>query len=35
VKELQALGIKVTLGATDGNGVDLIEGASNGNGGEE
>ena len=35
VKELQALGIKVTLGATDGNGVDLIEGASNGNGGGE
>ena len=35
VKELQALGIKVTLGARDANGVDVIEGAGNGNGGEE
>ncbi len=35
VKELQALGIKVTLGSTDGNGVDIVEGGSNGNGGEE
>ena len=35
VKELQALGIKVTLGSTDGNGVDVVEGGSNGNGGEE
>ena len=36
VKELQALGIKVTLGATDDNGVDIIEGAAgNGTGGEE
>ena len=35
VKELQALGIKVTLGATDDNGVDVIEGAANGNGGGE
>jgi len=35
VKELQALGIKVTLGSTDGNGVDVVDGAgSNGNGGE-
>jgi DNA-directed RNA polymerase subunit beta len=34
VKELQALGIKVTLGATDGNGVDILDGG-NGNGGEE
>ena len=34
VKELQALGIKVTLGSTDGNGVDVVEGGSNGNGGE-
>ncbi len=33
VKELQALGIKVTLGARDANGADVIEG--NGNGGEE
>ncbi len=35
VKELQALGIKVTLGARDANGRDVIEGAANGNGGEE
>ena len=35
VKELQALGIKVTLGARDANGQDVIEGAANGNGGEE
>jgi DNA-directed RNA polymerase subunit beta len=35
VKELQALGIKVTLGATDANGMDVIEGGANGNGGEE
>ena len=36
VKELQALGIKVTLGARDANGMtDVIEGAANGNGGEE
>ena len=34
VKELQALGIKVTLGATDGNGVDVVDGGVNGNGGE-
>jgi len=35
VKELQALGIKVTLGSTDGNGVDVVDGVvSNGNGGE-
>jgi len=34
VKELQALGIKVTLGSTDGNGVDVVDGGSNGNGGE-
>ena len=35
VKELQALGIKVTLGSTDGNGVDILDGNGNGNGGEE
>ncbi|MGV3709623.1 MAG: DNA-directed RNA polymerase subunit beta [Gemmatimonas sp.] len=35
VKELQALGIKVTLGATDSNGMDVVEGGANGNGGEE
>jgi len=35
VKELQALGIKVTLGSTDGNGVDILDGGGNGNGGEE
>ncbi len=35
VKELQALGIKVTLGATDGNGVDVVDGGVNGNGGED
>ncbi|MEN9509213.1 MAG: hypothetical protein RLZZ621_1776 [Gemmatimonadota bacterium] len=37
VKELQALGIKVTLGATDGTGVELIDAGGNhgGNGGEE
>ena len=34
VKELQALGIKVTLGATDDNGMDVIEGAAT-KGGEE
>ena len=34
VKELQALGIKVTLGSTDGNGVDILDGSGNGNGGE-
>jgi len=33
VKELQALGIKVTLGSTDGNGVDILDGGNNG--GEE
>ena len=35
VKELQALGIKVTLGASDNNGVELIDAGGNGNGGEE
>ena len=37
VKELQALGIKVTLGASDGTGVELIDAGGNngGNGGEE
>jgi DNA-directed RNA polymerase subunit beta len=35
VKELQALGIKVTLGSTDSNGVDILDGGGNGNGGEE
>ncbi len=37
VKELQALGIKVTLGATDGAGVELVDagGSVAGNGGEE
>ncbi|BAH37897.1 DNA-directed RNA polymerase beta subunit [Gemmatimonas aurantiaca T-27] len=37
VKELQALGIKVTLGATDGTGVELVDagGSVAGNGGEE
>ena len=37
VKELQALGIKVTLGATDGSGVELVDagGSVAGNGGEE
>ena len=35
VKELQALGIKVTLGSTDRNGVDILDGGGNGNGGEE
>ncbi|WP_373064790.1 DNA-directed RNA polymerase subunit beta [Gemmatimonas sp.] len=35
VKELQALGIKVTLGASDGSGHDLIDAGGNGNGGEE
>ncbi len=35
VKELQALGIKVTLGATDGTGVELIDAGGNSNGGEE
>jgi DNA-directed RNA polymerase subunit beta len=35
VKELQALGIKVTLGSTDGNGVDILDASGNGNGGEE
>ncbi len=35
VKELQALGIKVTLGASDGHGVELIDAGGNGNGGEE
>ena len=35
VKELQALGIKVTLGASDSNGVELIDAGGNGNGGEE
>jgi DNA-directed RNA polymerase subunit beta len=35
VKELQALGIKVTLGSTDGNGADILDGSGNGNGGEE
>ena len=35
VKELQALGIKVTLGARDANGDDVIEGGANGIGGEE
>ena len=36
VKELQALGIKVTLGASDGTGVELIDAGGNngGNGGE-
>jgi DNA-directed RNA polymerase subunit beta len=29
VKELQALGIKVTLGSTDGNGVDILDGGNN------
>ena len=35
VKELQALGIKVTLGASDGTGVELIDAGGNSNGGEE
>ncbi len=35
VKELQALGIKVTLGASDGGGGGLIDAGGNGNGGEE
>jgi len=35
VKELQALGIKVTLGASDGTGIELIDAGGNGNGGEE
>jgi len=35
VKELQALGIKVTLGASDGTGVELMDAGGNGNGGEE
>ncbi|WP_310571595.1 DNA-directed RNA polymerase subunit beta [Gemmatimonas sp.] len=35
VKELQALGIKVTLGASDGSGHELIDAGGNGNGGEE
>ena len=35
VKELQALGIKVTLGASDNNGVELIDAGGNGNGGED
>jgi DNA-directed RNA polymerase subunit beta len=35
VKELQALGIKVTLGSTDGNGVDILDGGGNDNGGGE
>jgi DNA-directed RNA polymerase subunit beta len=34
VKELQALGIKVTLGASDGTGVELIDAGGNSNGGE-
>ncbi len=35
VKELQALGIKVTLGASDGGGGGLMDAGGNGNGGEE
>ena len=35
VKELQALGIKVTLGATDGPGVALVDAGTGGAGGEE
>ena len=35
VKELQALGIKVTLGASDGSGHELMDAGGNGNGGEE
>ena len=35
VKELQALGIKVTLGASDSTGGELIDAGGNGNGGEE
>ena len=35
VKELQALGIKVTLGASDGTGIELVDAGGNGNGGEE
>jgi DNA-directed RNA polymerase subunit beta len=35
VKELQALGIKVTLGATDGPGVELVDAGTGGAGGEE
>ncbi len=35
VKELQALGIKVTLGATGGSGVELVDAGNSGNGGEE
>ncbi|MFO0228380.1 MAG: DNA-directed RNA polymerase subunit beta, partial [Gemmatimonas sp.] len=35
VKELQALGIKVTLGASDGTGVELIDAGGNSHGGEE
>ena len=35
VKELQALGIKVTLGSTDGTGIDLLDAGGNGNAGEE
>ncbi|MFO0071137.1 MAG: DNA-directed RNA polymerase subunit beta, partial [Gemmatimonas sp.] len=35
VKELQALGIAVTLGASDGTGVELIDAGGNSNGGEE
>jgi DNA-directed RNA polymerase subunit beta len=35
VKELQALGIKVTLGASDGSGHELVDVGGNGNGGEE
>jgi DNA-directed RNA polymerase subunit beta len=34
VKELQALGIKVTLGSTEATGLDVLDGAGNGNGGE-
>ena len=34
-QNLPALGIKVTLGASDNNGVELIDAGGNGNGGEE